>query len=303
MPCFHPLTAWRSGEKTAKGYNKVIFAQTADSLPCSEFKLPCGRCVGCRLEYSRQWAVRCLHEASLYDDNAFITLTYNDDNLPKNGSLDPRSLQLFFKRFRKQLEPQRIRFYACGEYGDTTGRPHYHAIVFGWWPRGAKRISARNGHNLYSSSLLDDVWPYGYNSVGAVSFESAAYVARYIMKKVNGDKADEHYMRVDPDTGEVVNLQPEFTRMSRRPGIAHEWYEKYKSDVYPSDNVVVNGRVCKPPAYYDRQLEAADPGAYEIIRESRRDAIRASSSKRTPDRLAAAEAICKAKISQLTRGL
>jgi hypothetical protein len=131
MPCYFPITAWRSKDgKNEAGKWPVVFKPTAGYLD-KELKLPCGRCIGCRLERSRQWAVRCVHEASLHEKNCFITLTYSPENLPKDGSLDVSHFQKFMKRFRKRFGPG-IRFFHCGEYGESLSRPHYHACIFGF---------------------------------------------------------------------------------------------------------------------------------------------------------------------------
>lgn len=192
MPCYSPLDAWRPDPST--GSKKLIFvyhpARCAGPTP--DLQVPCGQCVGCRLERSRQWAVRCVHEASLYTDNCFVTLTYNDDFLPEDRSLHYRHFQLFMKRLRKR-HGDGVRFYMCGEYGEKQGRPHYHACLFNFRFSDMRLWQERNGVKLYRSAELERLWPFGFCSVGEVTFESAAYVARYIMKKVTGDAAESHY--------------------------------------------------------------------------------------------------------------
>ena len=126
MPCFHPLRAF----KTSAG--EVVFTEHARYDIVTQLSLPCGQCSGCRLERSRQWAMRCVHEAAAYDCNAFITLTYDEENLPADGSLNYDHFQLFMKRLRKAIEPNKVRFYMCGEYGEENGRPHFHACLFGY---------------------------------------------------------------------------------------------------------------------------------------------------------------------------
>ena len=166
-------------------------------------KLPCGQCVGCRLERSRQWAIRCMHEAQMHEDNCFITLTFNPESLDDRSnpwSLDVRDFQLFMKRLRKKYGAG-IRFYHCGEYGELNKRPHYHACIFGFdFPDKRLWKVTNSGHRLYISESLDELWPFGFCTIGNVTFESAAYVARYIMKKVNGDAAADHYEWIDEDT-------------------------------------------------------------------------------------------------------
>ena len=245
MPCYSPIKGYRSKVLSPNGKRTIVFKPNLGFVD-PPVLVPCGQCCGCRLERSRQWAIRCTHEASLHENNCFITLTFNDDNLPSDKSLDVRHFQLFMKRLRKQFGSN-IRYYHCGEYGEKFRRPHYHACIFNFDFPDKKIFKISNGHNLYTSVILSEIWPYGFSLIGDVTFQSAAYVARYIMKKVTGDLAKDHYEYIDPDTGEIINLKPEYTTMSRRPGLGKGWFEKYKSDVYPDDFVILNGKKMKPP--------------------------------------------------------
>lgn len=268
MPCYAPLQAFRSDNFHASGKRVIkfstpqakLFQAGGDSVVDREyfFNLPCGRCVGCRLERSRQWALRCVHEASLYDKNCFITLTYAPEHLPSDNSLDVRHFQLFMKRLRKEFGSD-IRFFHCGEYGELYKRPHYHACIFNFSFDDLVLLTNRNGVPLYESATLKRLWPFGLSSVGEVTFESAAYVARYIMKKVTGDAAEQHYS----------GRKPEYVTMSRRPGLAAGWFDKFSTDVYPHDHVIVRGRECKPPRFYDSLYELIDADDMELIRERR----------------------------------
>lgn len=261
--------------------------------------VPCGQCIGCRLERSRQWAIRCTHEASLYDENCFITLTYDNQHLPADNGLNKRHFQLFMKRLRKKYAEKIIRYYHCGEYGDAYGRPHYHALLFNHDFQDKTIWKISNDIPLYRSDVLSSLWPMGYSSIGACTFQSAAYVARYILKKITGDIADNHY--TDPDTG--VIKQSEYTTMSRRPGIAKQWLNKYKSDVFPCDNVVLNGKKLRPPKYYDNQYEISDPEAYRNLQHQRlRNAFKHVDNN-TPLRLKTRERLQNLKAQRLIRGL
>ena len=192
MACYHPIPAWRNVSEN-RSDNRLVFEYHPMRCigPTPDLQVPCGQCVGCRLERSRQWALRCVHEASLHKENCFITLTYNDEHLPEHGHLIYRDFQLFMKRLRKRTGV-RVRFYMCGEYGENFGRPHFHACLFGYNFPDLVRWKAGKS-TLYRSKLLESLWTDGYSSVGEVSFESAAYVARYILKKVTGDDAEAHY--------------------------------------------------------------------------------------------------------------
>ena len=265
--------------------------------------IPCGQCVGCRLERSRQWAVRCVHEASLHEDNCFITLTYNNESLPEDGSLNKKHFQDFMKRLRKKYKNKKIRYYHCGEYGDKNFRPHYHAIIFGLEFDDQKLFTVNNGEKLYTSEKLEKLWPFGFSTIGTVTFESAAYVARYVMKKVNGKNAKNHYERIDSNTGEIYNLVPEYNTMSRRPGIASGWFDKYKDDVYPSDNIHLRDKTFRPPKFYDKMYEHLMPNEMEKIKKQRMINMQKHETDNTADRLAVKEQVKNAQLNKLIRSI
>lgn len=244
--------------------------------------------------------MRCLHEASLYKHNCFLTLTYDDEHVPHRSMLDYPAFQKFMKRLRKHAAPTRPRFYMCGEYGPENGRPHYHACVFDfdfadktYWARSP------SGEKIYRSESLERLWPFGFCSVGQVTFESAAYVARYCVQKVTGFNAAAHYRRVDQD-GEY-QLPPEFNHMSLKPGIGARWLEKFQSDVYPHDYTIINGKEVKPPKYYDRLFSRQFPEEFEDIQYKRELLGRSLYQDNTPERLAVKEIVSRARLNQFTR--
>jgi len=206
--------------------------------------------------------MRSVHEASLHKDNCFLTLTYNNKNLPDDGSLNKSDLQLFMKRFRNAIT-ERVRYFACGEYGDRRGRPHYHAIIFGYMPNDTVLLEASKfrpfqsrwhsgeDFSIYKSAFIE--------TVGNVSYESAAYVARYATKKITGKKAQQTY------NGKL----PEFALMSRMPGIGSDWIEKYKSDIYPKDYVTHKGQKLRPIRYYDERYKKTNPKGFEEVKKKR----------------------------------
>lgn len=263
-------------------------------------QLRCGQCIACRLEKSRQWAVRCMHEASLYRASSFVTLTYDDEHL-ESLSLNYRDFQLFNKRARRKLGP--FRFFMCGEYGEKGWRPHFHTAMFGvhFGDRYPWRKSP-SGHPLYRSQTLEALWPNGGCEIGDVTFESAAYIARYVTKKVTGDAAQEHYCRVDDRTGEIVQLEPEFTQMSRRPGIGRPWFDRYKTEVFPRDSVVVRGKIVRPPRFYSEILKATDEAMYEEVWAERQITGAALSSADGPS-LESMEIVLKAQLAQRMKTL
>lgn len=252
MPCYNPVGVYR-----------------ADGSPSVR---PCGQCIGCRLEYSRCWAVRCTHESSLYEQNCFLTLTYDEKNLPSDKSLRKKDLQKFMKRLRRKNEHKTIRFFACGEYGEKFSRPHYHICLFNYdFPdrqifKAGKKTHYKHywkkghDHSVYTSDMCGEVWQKGFHTIGELTFESAAYVARYVTKKVTGEKKDLWY----------EGKQPEFALMSRRPGIGYGWIEKYKNDVYPKDFHTLNGNKMRPNRYYDSYCEKVDKRMFEEIKKKRR---------------------------------
>lgn len=297
MACYHLIKAWRLAERGSSGKQLITF--DASKGVSIGFSVPCGQCIGCRLERSRQWAMRCVHEASLYEDNCFITLTYSDEFLPWDGSLNMSHFQGFMKRLRARFSDRKIRFFHAGEYGAKYRRPHYHALLFNF-DFADKRLYKRvNGMSLYTSEVLDSIWKLGYCSVGTLTFESAAYCARYIMKKVTGAGAQEHYVGCNVVTGELVQLSPEYTTMSRRPGIGREWFDRFVGDVFPGDDVFLRGRSMRPPRYYDCVYELENPEDFARIKAKRARSISRSDS--TPERLRVREICKKAQLSGLPR--
>lgn len=297
MPCFKPLQARRLDDGTIT-FN-AMYGQ-GDSL-----ELPCGQCTGCRMSRSKMWAVRCMHEASLHEHNSFITLTYNEQYLPKDGSLNYRHFQNFMKRLRKRFNSVTIRFYMCGEYGENFSRPHYHALLFGleFPDKTLWKTTSANAH-IYRSKILEELWTFGYSSIGTVTLQSAGYVARYVMKKINGNQADEHYTRINPTTGEVIKITPEFNRMSRKPGIASTWFEKFYKDVYPHDSVILEGgKKMRPPKFYDKKYDSLFPEQMEAIKQERILRALKLAAENTPERLGVKEEVLESKLSKLKREL
>ena len=263
----------------------------ADSMG-QHMAVACGQCIGCRIDRSKAWAIRCVHEASLHDENSFLTLTYDPQNVPPGGTLVKKDHRDFLKRLRRRIEPRGVRYFHCGEYGDVNGRPHYHTLLFGFdfsdksfWKVGG------SGERLYRSEFLEQLWPVGFSSIGAVNFASAAYVARYILKKVTGERAEGHY----------GSREPEYISMSLKPAIGSDWYGKFKTDLYPSDFAIAQGKKYRVPSYYDCQLEKEEPDLYLEVKQGRRKAARQRSEDNTPERLAAREKCLRAKVKQLPR--
>lgn len=288
MACFHP---WQMPRKDQNG------RAWRDLVPLT---LACGQCIGCKVARTEEWGVRVHHEAQMHEANCFVTLTYSDDFLPENYSLDVSELQRFMKRLRRSVAGK-IRFFACGEYGENNGRPHYHVIVFGWSPPDAqvwRRTSS--GHLVYRSAHLEKVWPFGHVEVGSVTKQSARYVAGYVIKKITGDAAKEHYRRFHPITGEVCQVRPEFLVMSNRPGIGSSWHDNFSADCFPSDFLIVDGKKVSVPRYYKKKLSEAEQ---ENVSRKRKEKSWQHKDNNTPERLAVREESQLIKMERFKRDL
>lgn len=270
MPCFRPLTGFRSRNvNPSSGKRSIVFSRLEGFSDLPPLTLPCGQCRFCRLEHSRQWALRCMHEASLYETNCFLTLTYSDEFLPAGGSLDYEAPVLFMKRLRAKFGAD-IRSYGCAEYGEKLNRPHYHLCIFNF-DFEDKEILKNGEFKLYRSKALEELWPFGHSSVGGLTFESAAYVARYVTKKITGKRAEAHYEAINSETGEVFRRLPERAIcVSRRPGIGRAWLDKFGSYARIHDFVILRGKKVRPAKYYDRIFDLQDPISFAKVKKLRK---------------------------------
>ena len=251
-------------------------------------KIPCGHCMSCRLNHSKQWATRCMLEAESWDENWFITLTYDDEHheIPDeftdkngitwtndgswNGCLKPKDLTNFNKSLREYYRTTYnhigIRFFACGEYGTESGRNHFHEILFNLpiSPFDLKYYkTTSDGNILYTCDKIAKIWGKGYVVIGHFNWSTAAYVARYVTKKFTGETSDLHYG--------VLGQIPEFSRSSNRPGIARWYYEKYRDKLYENDELIVKTCkdttiITKPPKYFDKLYDIDYPDDMEKIK-------------------------------------
>lgn len=305
MPCYSPLHGYKDRHVGDTGKRKIRFSRSA-GFSDLQLTVPCGQCIGCRIDRSRMWAIRCTHEAKMHEHNCFITLTYSENEVPKHGGLEKSDLQKFFKRLRHYVGP--FRYYACGEYGDSTNRPHYHAVLFGVdFSNRDRKVHSKNsrGDILYTCPTLDEAWGKGHALISSFSYQTAAYVARYVMKKQMGKHAHEHekYVRTHPITGEIYSVPPEFALMSMRPGIGSDWYQKYKSDAFPSDFLIHEGKKHSVPRYYLDKLKKENPIDYKEIALKRKIAREETADNNTSDRLYVRETVKKSQIKILTREL
>lgn len=249
MPtCTSPLRGWRDPETGGILLNQSVLGILGKPMNIS---VPCGNCMGCRLARVAEWACRLENESLLHDENSYVTLTYNDDKLPSNSSLDKNDIQKFIKRLRKYLEPKKISYYIGGEYGDFSFRPHYHGIIFNYWPEDVEYIGLSKARKrMYSSEKLNGIWKNGYVTVGEVTFESCAYCASYVTKKIKGD---ETYQKAYYGMRDSEN-----SWMSRRPAIGKRWWEQYKETAISFDSMVSRGHERRLPRYYRKLHKAED---------------------------------------------
>lgn len=306
MACYHPLKAFPIGKTPAGKIDYKIVEYACQAVvrhrrsdvwtACKEIPpfvaayevvtdcitVPCGQCIGCRIDYSREWANRMLMELPYHDSAYFITLTYDPLHVPMVADVDlysgvsqsvltlfPRDLELFWKRLRRDFPADKIRYYAAGEYGEQTWRPHYHAIVFGLHLRDLELLRVVRGSAYYTSKQLQRVWSKGHVLIGAVTWQSCAYVARYCTKKAHGRDAELY---------RSFSLEPEFSRMSKKPGLGYYWYRDHP-DLYEHRTITLStpdgGKSFKPPRYFDKLFEKDDPARYEKVKVVRREVAEA----------------------------
>lgn len=264
MSCYHPLYAFKTPWTNENGKSELVFCSSKTDDFFHDAKklkqkyrdrlvpIPCGRCLGCRLDQAKEWSVRCVLESSLYDDNCFITLTYDEAHCPDR--LSKKDFQNFMKRLRSAHPECKIRFFGCGEYGSKNGRPHYHIILFNFDFKDREYWCDDGVSKLFRSKELEKLWTFGISSVGEVSLESCSYVARYSNKKQSNARGDE------------------FLLMSRRPGLGAQWYLDHKDVIYVADKVYGSfGSTHKAsvPRYFDKLAVAEDFVDMDYIKAKR----------------------------------
>lgn len=239
----------------------------------------------------------------MHQKNSFITLTYNDEHLPENGSLDVKVWQAFANKLKKAIGP--FRFVHVGEYGDEGNRPHYHALIFGHnfdEDRALWKEDPTNGRRYYRSAKLAKLWPAGFHDIQDLSREAANYVCQYAIKKIYGTSAEaeerreKRYQRVSFETGEVWQVAEETWTMSRRPGIGDGWYKKYHTDLFPRDEMIIRGRANRVPKYYTDKLKKDNETLYSKVKEKRTEKAKERAAENEPARRRVREAITTARI-------
>lgn len=292
MPCETPVRAYQRADGGALKFNPPD--TNKGGYTYNALDIPCGVCILCRQEQARQWAVRIVHEAQSWKESSFITLTYSDENLPKHGSLRYQDLVRFWKRLRKQIGS--IRYYAVGEYGDQTLRPHYHACLFGQAFTEGRIITREKPTRLWTTPTLNEMWGLGNVQVGSLTFETARYTASYVLKKLTSKK---QYVRVDEETGELVKLEQPRPFMSKNLGKA--WWVNYQAHTTAHDYVVISAKKQKPPKAYDRWLGEMDKQKLDEIKKNRK--ARAKEKPETREKRAARARVAHAHAKRKSKSL
>lgn len=302
MPCYHPLI--RAVDKRG---NQIFYSKEDRHVQTSIYEeantVPCRQCYGCRVRKTIDWALRCTHELQAHKGvGVFLTLTYDNENIPSDGGLVKSHLRSFHDSLRKRIKPSNYKYFQCGEYGDKTNRPHYHLLLFGFdFPDKTLWSTNRMGHKYYRSKILEKSWKKGNCMIAELNYQTACYTARYCQKKITGDAAKEHYTRFDSDTGEIFEVLPEFHTQSNKPkGIGYSWLTKYLYDVFPSDEVVHDGKTFPVPRYYYDELEKINPDLRAQVEHSRSDARLYKKTYNSIERLAQIE---KCKLAQAEKKL
>ena len=311
MPCYSPLEGFKDYRNGGLTFDKKKGSQA--------LSVACGQCLGCRCDHRLMWSIRIIHEASTHDNNSWVTLTYrspaectdeqyrNGYYVPADYSLAPSHVSDFIRSLRKANKDHKIRYFYCGEYGEL-GRPHYHICLFNHAFNDQYLWEDKEGFYTYTSAELDKHWKWGFTTVAPLTLHNAAYTAGYCFKKITGKRAQEHYLRCD-EHGEAYWLLPEYIRMStgrgKPSGLGATFYEKFTSDIFPSDQSPVpgHGQYELVPRYYQNILAEQDPAMLESVKATRQEFIKAHAADFTPERLLDKYKCAKAKEDHKSRKL
>ncbi len=294
MACYTPLQGYKD---IATG--GLVFAKKGNA---QKMEVACGQCFGCRVDHALMWSIRITHESAMQVANSWVTLTYRDADvctkeqlkeghyIPSDYSLRPVDVSKFIRSLRKANRNKKIRYFYCGEYGDL-GRPHYHICIFNHTFTDTELFKDDEGLYTYTSPTLEKHWPYGFSTMQPLSYRNAAYTAGYVFKKITGKRADDHYLRCD-EYGVAYWLKPEYIRMStgnKNPpcGLGASFYEKYSSDIFPSDETPVPGKGVMQyvPRYYQNILQSENPSQLELVKDLRQTYFDSHREDFTPERL------------------
>lgn len=281
MACYSPLKGYKHLKDGSIGF--TLKSKLA-AIDAQLSEIACGQCIGCKIQRSKDWAIRCTNEMYHHEQSSFLTFTYRDENLPENGSLHKQHLTTFFKSYRKWLQrnsKNKIRYYACGEYGTKLDRPHYHALIFGHEFEDREPKFRKNGATYYVSKQLEKLWPHGNCIIAEACMGTAAYIAKYVTKKINGDQADSHYEIINEETGEILHLQSEYTVMST--GIGRQWLDDFYKTELAKGFITHEGVKFRIPRYYMDRLEKLDSGLHQYIKEATAERMDKPEEQKTMD--------------------
>ena len=243
MSCYKSKPAWKATYPNENGKHPIRFNQPGDKRTPDYF-IDCGKCEGCRARQRMDWAIRMSHEAAEHKHNSFLTLTYDDDNLPEDGKIHRKHVKNFLERLEYKLG-YKPRYYVCGEYGELTRRPHYHAIIFGDDFRESRYTYAIND-KLYGNKDLERVWRNGAISIADFSHATALYTAGYVTKKIS-----------DTDN---------FSMQSRNPPLGKTWVRKHHDNIRRLERITIEGQEYPIPKVYMKWLEGVE--SFDHIKEN-----------------------------------
>ena len=322
MPCFHLNMLYPTGDgrRTAKP------PKDGDTKP---LPTACGRCIGCRARLATDAGIRGAHELEFHDHARFLTITYENEALPAGRNLSKADIRAFWLKLRRAT-PDKLKILYCGEYGGQTGRPHYHAIVYGLRVEDEIPVTSNaHGHELCRSDTLEALWAKGAIWIGDVTADSCAYVGGYLLKDMGGDyDADKPYFAMTSIGEEFRDVRPYVSYP--HGGLGRQWIEKYLDSVFP-DGQVIRGKISsvKPvgmlpggiplitprggsrplkkypaPRYYEKVCEQIDPEKYELFRRKREEYAQSPAYQRelTKERLRVRKEVFKARAAQAARG-
>ena len=268
IPCYQPIN--KDGKPTGE---KLKFKRPDNVHLYKKIAVGCGKCPSCLVARARDWAVRIYCELKTSPGPCwFVTITYDPEHLPYGNTLQPDDMRLFIKKIRNHYPKYKVKYLYVGEYGEDHGRAHYHICLFNTDLTDLEQVGMSSGMPIFESAKLTKLWGKGIVSIGTLTPKSAYYCAQYINKKIFGEKAEAHYNKICKDTGEIISQLPEFNRMSRKPALGTDFFNKYRKqyDCPELDFFVLPGGIKVPQTkHFDKMLKAEAPELLEIIKEER----------------------------------
>ena len=274
MKCLFPLSGLRSKKiNDATGNRPVVLSLAPkDGFVDQKLSLPCNKCLHCRINRTREFAIRSHHESLVgpsgpisQDNNHFVLLTYNDKNLPKHGALQASDVKKFLDRIRADCAWRGLpspRTFGCGEYGSKTQRPHYHINIFNLKLSDITYLKNLKQNKLYTSTYLTEKWKLGAVTLSPFSHLTAQYTAKYIVKALWADDPPEGDTRVEapfplPSQGRVAT--------STQPGLGAFFLDRYAQEIVNLGAIEIDGALAPIPTYYKKRLQKKHNDLYKIL--------------------------------------